>query len=89
MYLLTKNFITGQLTKVQKRIQAILEEQRLWLVKEICLSFNKPKCNNCQSLTTCTKCIKDHKYEACKETKKHSERWTKQRFCDKCDNRKS
>lgn len=34
MSLLTKNPLTGQSTKVQKQIQAILEERGLWPVNE-------------------------------------------------------
>ena len=39
MCLLTKNLTISKLTKVYKRIQAILEEQELWLVKKVCLLF--------------------------------------------------
>ena len=87
--LLTENPTTGKSTKVQKGIQAILEERGLWPVKGVRLSCEQPKCTNCQTLSTCTVCVKGRKCEACKETKEHSGRCTKQRLCDTCDNRKS
>ena len=89
MCTLSKNLATGQSNRVQKEIQAILEEQRLWPGKRVCLSCNKPKYPNCQSLTICTVCVKGRKCEPCKETKEHSGWYTKQRLCDVCNNRKS
>lgn len=61
MCLLTKNPITGQSTKVQKGIQAILEERRLWPGKRVCLSCNQPKYTNCQTLKNYTVYVKGHK----------------------------
>ena len=89
MYILSKNLTTGQSNRVQKGIQAILEERGLWPKKRLRLSYDQPKFANCQSLTTCTVCVKGRKCEPCKETKEHKGRFTKQRVCDTCDNRKS
>ncbi len=78
--LLTENPITCKATKVQKGIQAILEERGLWPVKGVRLSCEQPKYTNCQSLSTCTVCVKGRKCEACKETKEHSGRCTNKRL---------
>ena len=53
-----QNPITGQSTQVQKGIQAVLAEQRLWPHKGVCLACKWLKCTSCQAFTTCTICVK-------------------------------
>ncbi len=47
MHTLVKNPTNGQSQKIQKGVQAILDEQGLWPTKSICLSCDQPKCANC------------------------------------------
>lgn len=82
------NPTTGQSFQVQKGIQAVLVERRLWPFKGVRLECEKPKCNTCHSFSTCTLCIKGRKCDSCKEAKDHSGHYTKQHICDACDLRK-
>ena len=52
MCLISENPTTGQSSRVQKGIQAILVERGLWPVKGVRLSCDQPKCANCQSVAT-------------------------------------
>ena len=88
MHTLVDNPTNGQSQKIQKGVQAILDERGLWLAKGVCLSCDQPKCANCQTLATCMACVKGRKCDPCKKTKEHSGRCTKQRLCDAYDNRK-
>ena len=66
---LSQNPRTGQSSKVQKEIQAILVEQGLWPTKRVRLFCDQPKCTNCQSLATCIVFVKGYKCDLCKKTK--------------------
>ena len=89
MCILSENPATGQSNRIQKGIQAVLEEQKLWPRKRVRLFCEKPKCSNYQSFTTCTICIKGCKCESYKDTKEYSRRYIKQQLCNKCENQKS
>lgn len=77
-----ENSSIGRLNQVQKRIQVILVEQRLWLVKKVCLSCDQPKYGNGQNVATYTLFIKGNKCKIRKKAKKHSRRYTKQQIWD-------
>ena len=63
---------TGALIQVQKGIQRVLKERKLWPRSELNLEYPKPKCATCQDIVTCKKCIKGTKYNSCKEKKVYS-----------------
>ncbi len=88
MHTLVENLTNGQSQKIQKEVQAILDEQGLWPTKGVHLSCDQPKCANCQTLATCMVYVKGRKCDLCKETKEYSGRCTKQRLCDAYDNQK-
>ena len=71
------DLLTGQSTTIQKVIQAVLVEQKLWPQEGVLLECEKPKCTNCQTLITCRICVQGRKYDSCKETREHSEKCTK------------
>lgn len=74
--------LTGQSTTIQKGIQAVLVEQWLWPQGGV---REKPKCTNCQILTTCRICVRGRKCDFCKGTRQHSGKCAKQRICDACN----
>ena len=74
--------ITNKSTIIQKGIQAVLVERGLWPQGGVRLEYEKPKCTNCQTLTTCRVCVRGRKCDSCKESKQHSGKCTKQRICD-------
>ncbi len=78
------NYATDKSTKVQKGIQAILVERRLWPPGRVRLVYNTLKCKTCQALSTCGICVHAQKFNSCKEVKYCSGKWTKQRIYDKC-----
>ncbi len=82
------NPLTGQSTTIQKGIQAVSVERGLWPQGEVRLECEKPKCTNCQTLTTCCICVQDRKYDSCKKTRQYSEKCTKHQICDACNLRK-
>lgn len=82
------NPLTGQSTTTQKGIQAVLVERGLWPQGGVRLECEKPKCTNCQTLTTYRICVRGRKCDSCKETRQHSGKCTKQRICDACNLRK-
>ena len=88
MSLAVQNPETGQLSQVQKRIQAVLVERELWPQNGLRLEYDKPKCIGCQTFGKCTICVQGKKCDSCKESKQHSDKCTKQRICDNCDERK-
>ena len=74
--------LNGQSTTIQKGIHAVLVERGLWPQGGVQLKCEKPKCTNCQTLTTCCICVRGRKYDSCKETRQYSEKCTKRRICD-------
>ena len=50
--------INNKSTIIQKGIQAVLVERRLWPQGRVRLECEKPKCTNCQTLTTCRVCVR-------------------------------
>lgn len=88
MSTMVTNPTTGQSYFIQKGIQAILTERGLWPQGGVRLECKKPKCTNCQTLTTCRICVRGRKCESYKEAKQHSRKCTKQRICDACNLRK-
>lgn len=77
MYTLIKNSTNDQLQKIQKRVQAILDKQELWLAKGVCLSYDQPKCAKCQTLAIYKTCVKGCKCDFYNETKENSGRYKK------------
>lgn len=71
------NQTTSQSFKVQKGIQAVLIESRLWLFKGIRLECEKSKCTTYQSFNIFTICIKRQKCDLFKEGKDHNGQYTK------------
>ena len=59
MCLSSKNPGTSQSTKIQKKIQTILDKYRLWPIKRGWISYKQPKYTNCQSFIICTIYVKD------------------------------
>lgn len=57
----SKNLGHSQSTKIQKKIQTILDKYRLWPIKRGLISYKQPKYTNCQSFSTCIICIKGQK----------------------------
>ncbi len=57
---ITDPFI-DQSTTIQKGIQAVLIERRLWPQDGVPLDCEKPKYTNCQTLTTCRICVQGRK----------------------------
>ena len=78
----------GGMKRVQKGIQAILEERGLWPEKGLFLERAKPKCDSCQNMTNCHMCVKGTRCNSCKETKTHSSKCSPKRLCDECVRRK-
>ncbi len=80
--------LIGQSTTIQNGIQAVLVEQMLWPQGGVQLECEKPKCTNCQTLTTCCICVQGQKYDSCIETRQDNRKCTKQLICDECSLRK-
>ncbi len=55
-----------------KGIEKILEEYDFWSIKGLNLEYVKPKCFNCQLVIEYKICVKGHKYNSYKVSKKHS-----------------
>ena len=72
-------------TWIQKGIQRVLEERRLWPEQGLNLECPKQKCFNCQVMADCRTCIKRQRCDSCKEPKQHSSaHCSKTRLCDAC-----
>ena len=69
--------LTSQLCIIQKGIQAVLVEQKLWPQGRIWLECEKPKCRNYQTFTTCRICIQGQKCDFCKKTRQYSGKCSK------------
>ena len=57
---------TSEVSSVQKGIQVVLIEQRLWPQRGIWLEYDKPKYNMCQAFAKCTAYKRRKKYNSCK-----------------------
>lgn len=79
--------VNGQ--RIQKGIQKVLEEIKLWLSGGLNLKCPKPKCFNCQVAAEYKIWVKKHNCELCKVPKQHSgtATCTKNRRCDACAHR--
>lgn len=64
--------VTNQSNIIQKRIQAVLVERGLWPQGGVRLECEKPKCANCQTLTTCRICVQSRRCDSCKKSKQQS-----------------
>ena len=81
---------TGALIHVQKGIQQVLEERKLWPRSGLNLECPKPKCATCLDIATCKKCIKGIRCDSCKEKKVHSSnKCAVGRLCDECERQKA
>jgi hypothetical protein len=78
----------GEMTRVQKGIQAILEERGLWPESGLNVECEKPKCDTCLPMKKCRMCIKGTRCDSCKEPKIHSSKCSSRRQCDECVRRK-
>ncbi len=79
------DLLTGQSTTIQKGIQAVLVERGLWPQGGVRLECEKPKCTNCQDLTTCRICVRGRRYDSYKEKRQNSGKCTEQQICDACN----
>jgi len=80
---------TGNVKKIPKGIQKILEERQLWPSgKELLLECPKPRCEECQGRQNCKNCVKGTRCESCRRGKDHSGSCTARRVCDNCIRRK-
>ena len=77
--------LTGPSTTIQKSIQALLVERRLGPQGRVWLECEKPKCTNCQTLTTCRIYVRGRKCDSCKETRQYSRKCAKQQIWDVCN----
>ena len=57
---------------IQKSIQYVLEEQNLWISKELKLEYFKPKCTCYVEKIKCKEYVKAKQCKSCKDKKKHS-----------------
>lgn len=80
---------SGNQMPTQKGIQRVLQERNLWPPIGLNLECPKPKCRDCQEMTTCKICIKRVVCDACRERKAHSSTCTAKRACDSCTERRS
>ena len=78
----------GEKKKVQKGIQRVLEERGLWPNTGLRLECAKPKCSECQDMSSCRMCVKGSRCASCKERRQHSGDCSSQRVCDACIRRK-
>lgn len=74
--------LTGLLTTIQKDIQAVLVEQRLWPQGRVWLKCEKPKCTNYQTFITCCIYIRNQKCDFYKEIRQHNRKCIKQQIYD-------
>jgi hypothetical protein len=89
MYDIEVDPATGDLEKIPKGIQKVLEERKLWpSEKELVLECPKPRCEECQGRQNCKDCKKGTRCESCRQKKVHSSNCTSKRICDNCVRRK-
>jgi hypothetical protein len=80
---------TGNVKKIPKGIQKVLEERQLWpREKDPLLECPKPLCEECEPRQKCKDCVKGTKCGLCRQKKEHSGSCTTRRICDNCARRK-
>ena len=72
----------GEKTRVQKGIQRVLEERGLWPDTGLRLEYAKPKCPECQDMSSCRMCVKGNRCASCKEKRQHSGDCSSQQVCN-------